>query len=279
MLNLEVGLCQMAKEMMQANQLDLSTDAAKFIKRAIDEIQCKYNEDFPAAPVEPAAFITHMSTSPGGDRSELRVLIDEAPLTEQEYKAHLEEYNTKLALFQDRTLDAYITGKVVLLLDDLTNLDLLREKIHKCGFMGEDKKKAFVHDAMCSRPTDPERLPKRHKSIFTRLKQNMTPDQLNVLMTLWSHFRNKDSDGLSDDMIIAVVPGAPPNSPQNKNVMVVYQVFSKVFPKLQAPKIGQIEAPHQDVMMRVRSGLAFEGGWVNDLVSQQRKKEHSHGSY
>ena len=41
MLNLEVGLCQMAKEMMQANQLDLSTDAAKFIKRAIDEIQCK----------------------------------------------------------------------------------------------------------------------------------------------------------------------------------------------------------------------------------------------
>ena len=62
------------------------------------------------------------------------------------------------------------------------------------------------------------------------------------------------------------MPGAPPNSPVNKNVQVAHSKLTRHVPKLQPPKIGMIEARVNDILARTKARSAFGGSLQNNII-------------
>ena len=50
-------------------------------------------------------------------------------------------------------------------------------------------RKVFVHDEMCARGVDVQKCNAQKKSIFTPLKQTMTQESLDMLMSLYEEFK------------------------------------------------------------------------------------------
>ena len=55
--------------------------------------------------------------------------------------------------------------------------------------MNEKRRKIFVHDEMCARGVDVQQCRAQKKSIFTPLKQTMTQESLDMLMSLYEEFK------------------------------------------------------------------------------------------
>ena len=70
----------------------------------------------------------------------------------------------------------------------------------------------------------------------------------------------------SDDVIVALMPGPPPNSPVNKNVQTAHTALTRHVPKLQPAKIGIVEARVVDYLSRTKARSAFGGSSQNNII-------------
>ena len=133
--------------------------------------------------------------------------------------------------------------------------------------MNEKRRKLFVHDEMCARGVDVQQCRAQKKSIFTPLKQTMTQESLDMLMSLYEEFKLVADDLRgSDDVIVALMPGPPPNSPVNKNVQTAHTALTRHVPKLQPAKIGIVEARVIDYLSRTKARSAFGGSSQNNII-------------
>ena len=56
--------------------------------------------------------------------------------------------------------------------------------------------------------------------------------------------------------VVVIVPGAPPNTPENVVLKTVHKVLGRHVPKLQPPKIGAISLLPSDLLQRTKSKVA-----------------------
>ena len=95
-------------------------------------------------------------------------------------------------------------------------------------------------------------------------------------MEVYSAVKTQGDDGVSEDVLMVMLPGPPPNIPTAKNLELVHKKMKAITPKLQTPKIGKIELERSDVVIRSKQHHAFTG--VNDdhIVFSMEKKGCMH---
>ena len=260
---LERVICSMAKSSSQ-NTLDLTTEEAKSIKASLDEIAGHYVADFPPIQVAVNAGVVRHTVE---SSSVLTVVTEGAPLTHDEYKLQLADFQKRVADFDKAKLEAFINNRVAFVVDDLATEGSLKRKLNSVPLMKETRRKVFVHDEMCARGVDLQQCRAQKKSIFTPLKQNMTRESMDMVMSLYEEFKSVVDDAKgSDDVIVVLMPGPPPNSPVNKNVQVAHMALTRHVPKLQPPKIGNVEARVADYLSRTKAKSAFGGSSQNNII-------------
>ena len=263
----EKTICGMSKT-TAAHRLDLTSEAAAPIRKVIDQISASYNVDFPPTTGPNPVVVTYGTDTDAA----LTVVVKDEPLTMSEYNGQLEQYNKTVTEFENNKVDYLLGSKIVTVVDDMQDTAKLKRKLMNINLLADKRRKVFVHDELCAKPLDWDHLGKNHKSMFTPLKQTMADETLDVLVEVYSAFRTEDDTKTSDDTIVVIMPGAPPNSPVNKNVQTTYAKMGKVAPKLQPPKIGVIEVRHGDILARTKSRVAFQGSYQNNIMFTRQKK-------
>jgi len=197
------------------NTLDLTADVAKYIKVSLDEIAALYGADFPPIPASTPGVVQHTASTGGGagdNAPVLTVVTQGAPLTPDEYKLQLDEHHKTIAEFDRNKLDAFVNNRLALVVDTLETMPSLKRKLSSVPLMNEKRRKVFVHDEMCAKVHNVHQCKEQKRSIFTPLKQTMTPESLDPLMTMYEDFKSSDDNSASEDVLAVLMPGAPPNS-------------------------------------------------------------------
>ena len=138
--------------------------------------------------------------------------------------------------------------------------------------MNEKKRKVFVHDDLCRLPVDMPKAKKHKKSIFQNVVPTIADTTLDPLVEVYTHFRTEDEDRSSDDVIVAILGGAPLNSPKNEGLVTIHKKLAALTPKHQAPKIGSIRVTPADVLMRTKAKIAFGGQNMHHIVFTKQKR-------
>ena len=132
--------------------------------------------------------------------------------------------------------------------------------------MKETRPKIFVDDYMCFQGFGQETAGASHKSIFAPMKLSLGDNPLDQLLSLYAAFKTNDERRESGDHIVVIVPGAPPNSPENSTLKVIHKGLQRAAPKLQPSKIGTIVLSSTELMQRTKAKLAFTAYAENLIV-------------
>ena len=88
-------------------------------------------------------------------------------------------------------------------------------------------------------------------------------------------------DGVSDDVLACIVPGALTDDPENPNLSAVVKNLKRLVPKQQKPRIGRIDVNQQDAMRSCRSANTFNAsrGEDNLVFTTERKGNMAHNVF
>ena len=169
------------------------------------------------------------------------------------------QWNEDVAACVDNTLDNFVQSHLVLIVDDQKDTEKMIRKTHSLPLLKEKKRKLFIHDENVEPSVPWDRIKRRKMSVFAKLHQVLIAEDLDPLVEIYSAAKTKCDDGMSEDMLMVMLPGPPPNTPISKNLDVVHKKLKSVTPKLQLPKIGKIEIERSDVVTRAKQHAAFTG--------------------
>ena len=268
----EKTLMAMASEKKTRNSLDLGTDAAGPIASQVQQLSQLYTADFQPTPAAEQTVKHRCSTS---EDAVVSVRLSSEIIDEEEYKLKHALWEKEKEQWDDEQLAKFVNGHIGLIVwSDHQGVDDLKKKTKKCEVLNEKKRKAFVLDELTMSPLPWDKLKKSKKTVFAPVKpSNDLNDHLDVLMELYAEHRHSE-DGQSDDIVMALVPGAMPNSYHNEAAEKTIKKFKAHTPKLQAPKKGDIQKTHAD-LFRVRGQhqkLAFAGASDPSMIFTQQKK-------
>ena len=223
----------------------------------------QYEEDFkPAAQLQPT-----IGTIDTTDRlpvdSIVTVRMEEVALDATSYKDELTKYETAMQNHRKRKLDDYIGTNASITVDDGTDTDRRKRKLLALPVAAEKRRKLFVKDFMIHQGIDLERLRERHQSVFDPLRANISEEGMDQLFEIYRRLKSDGEDRKSADQVVLIVPGPPPNQWDNKHVATAVKHMKKGLGL--APKVGRIEYPQADVLMRSKGKLSFTGQ-VDDFL-------------
>ena len=150
----------------------------------------------------------------------------------------------------------------------------IEAKLSRIKFMAEPGRKLFGFDAFCRDPINWDII-KRRKRSFTRGAKvrvvasdigNEEGDTLVVLKELYGVFRTERDDHLSEDMLLAVVPGARQDNPVNDALQAAWKSLKALGTKFQGPKIGQIHVNQNEVLAATYTRGAWNQAPMHHVV-------------
>ena len=267
-----IGMAQNSRAAAGGHTLDLTASAAVLLNKQIKDIQQNYDDEFrvAASPTEPQPQVLIHNNS-------LAVQVDAPPLDEGSYKEKLAEWNLQVDGYVDAALDSFVQSHVALLVDDLSDTDRLKRKAAGLPLLKEKKRKLFLHDDCVASQVNWDKIKRRKMSMFSFMNRSMTADDLDPIKELYVAGKTAGADGQeSDDLLMVIVPGPPPNAPGRKNIETVYKVMKGMTPKMQTPKIGKIEIACADILRRTKQHAAFTGSNENHIMFTMQKKGSMH---
>ena len=104
------------------------------------------------------------------------------------------------------------------------------------------------------------------------MKLTLGDNPLDMLLSMHAAFKTNDERRESGDHIVVIVPGAPPNSPENAMLKVIHKGLSRASPKLQLPQIGTIVLSSTELLQRAKSKAAFMAYSENLIVFTKENK-------
>ena len=149
--------------------------------------------------------------------------------------------------------------RVVLIISDLDPVKI-NKKLEKVSFMKEPGRKLFHYDSMCQDPLNWTKLRSMKRSFLTGAKVSMICNQagqvgcdtLAVVKDVYLHYRStRDPDGLSEDIVAAIVPGVMQDRPTNDYLDAAWRSLKALGNKHVGPKIGQIVVNKQSLLQHV----------------------------
>jgi hypothetical protein len=154
-----------------------------------------------------------------------------------------------------------------------TDVEKLAKKVKACSLVQEKKRKAFVLDAMTKNVVDWDRLKRRKVSVFSHMAGSVGPETYASLFEVYAKCKTIDEkDGISDDILVALLPGPPPDEPVDANLVECVREMKALSPKHQKPKCGKAEAIQADVMRRLRFKNYFNGQNQDNMVFTCERK-------
>ena len=121
-----------------------------------------------------------------------------------------------------------------------------------------------------------DRIKRRKLSVFARMNGVMIPEDLDPIVEVYSAVKTKGDDGINEDVLMVMLLGPPPNTPNFKNLDMVHKKLKAITPKLQAPKIGKIEIERSDVVNRAKHHAPWSGVNEDCIVFSMEKKGCMH---
>ena len=106
-------------------------------------------------------------------------------------------------------------------------------------------------------------------------KQVCDVADLEIMFEVYSKFRTEAENRTSDDILVTVLPGAPPNTPSNSDLQKVFDRYKHIVPKHQSPKVGVVELHQQDLLRRVKGKASWQGKCEDNIVFTQERKGHN----
>jgi hypothetical protein len=130
--------------------------------------------------------------------------------------------------------------------------------------------KLFVHDDLNDKAIDWDRHKKGKRSVFAGTVSGLERADLDPLMEIYEVNKNPND---SEDVLVVVTSGPPPNSATDRNVIVAHGRLKQLQPKHQRPKIGTIEIARNDILQRVKTKNAFVGQNEHHLIFTTQSKK------
>jgi hypothetical protein len=154
------------------------------------------------------------------------------------------------------------------------DVEKLAKKVRSCSLIQEKKRKAFVLDAMTKNGADWEKLKRRKVSVFSHMAGPVGAEAYASLFEVYAKCKTVDEkDGISDDLLVALLPGPPPDEPTDMNLIEAVREFKALAPKHTKPKCGKVEATHADCMRRLRfKNNQFSGQSQDNIVFTCERK-------
>ena len=259
----EPTLCRIANHpTFNTTRLDLSIPEATALKKQISDVVAQYEEDFNATPPPMIGTIDTTDRLPADPV--VSVKMDEVALDPASYKVEQAKFDTEVQTHKKRKVDDYLNANVSIIVDDGVDTDRRKRKLLALPVAAEKRRKLFVKDYMTQQGIDWERLRERHQSVFDPLKPNISEEGLDQVFDIYRRLKSDGDDRKTTDHIVLIVPGPPPNSWENKNVATAVKHMKKGLGL--APKIGRIEHPQADVLLRSKAKHSFTGHADNFLV-------------
>ena len=263
-------LCTLAANSINPNQLDLSKPDVKSLANMITDIDIAYKADFTQRTTQVNCGSTGTTTSMNDVN--ITVQLQEEALSEQGYQAELQRYNDSVAQFEDTKLEAFVAAKITLMIHKGDDVGALKRKVEKVPLIHEPRPKVFVDDYMCFQSFDPDSAATCHHSIYDPMKLTLGDDPTNMLLSMYAAFKTNDERRESADIIVVIVPGAPPNSPENATLKLIHKGLTRSVPKLQAPNIGSIVLSPTELLQRTKAKTAFSAYCENLIVFTKENK-------
>ena len=87
----------------------------------------------------------------------------------------------------------------------------------------EKKRKLFVHDDNVTGQVRSDMMKRQEKSIFSHANRQMAKEDLDPIVELYAAGKTARDDGESDDLLMVIAPGPPPNAPSTKNLELIHK--------------------------------------------------------
>ena len=136
----------------------------------------------------------------------------------------------------------------------------------------ENKRKLYIDDFTVRDEFDWTKAKRQKKSCFSYQQTTIEDEDLEGLFQTYSKTK-RTVDNVSDDVLMAIVPGPLADEPEDKNLASVCKQMKKLTPKHQKPRIGRIDVAHQDAMRWSRNTASFNSSRGEDhLVFTTERK-------
>ena len=129
--------------------------------------------------------------------------------------------------------------------------------------MNEPGRKLFAYDSLCREPVNWAAI-KRHKRSFhagAKVTMQMSQpgddagDTLAVFKNVYQTIRTeRDSDHLSEDVVVCIVPGRSGDSPTNEMLNTAWRSLKGLGYKHTGPKIGTSRVAQEGTLSQIYTG-------------------------
>ena len=136
----------------------------------------------------------------------------------------------------------------------------------------EGKRKLYHFDFAVRDEFNWPKAKRQKKSCFSYQHTSIENEDLDGMFETYSKTK-RVIEGVSDDVLVCIVPGPLADDPENPNLSAVVKNFKKLTPKQQKPRIGRIDVVQQDAMRSCRFAHSFNAsrGEDNLVFTTERK--------
>lgn len=164
--SLEPLMCKLSQNYVPGKTLDLSTGETARLREILEDIEAKYNMDFPP---ETQPRVAHKITHTVGDEGDkLEVTTVATVESVDEYKAQLALFNERAAAHEADSIKEFIDTRIVLMVDALEpNKTRIADRLHRLPLLREKKRKLYVYDVNLDGPLNWTKIKKRGLSVWS----------------------------------------------------------------------------------------------------------------
>ena len=260
----DTAFVSMARAKSSSMTLDLGCDGMAGIQKTINELYSLYKVEFPeqqaqAVSLPSAEIDVNAGAGSAGVYTPAHVKASSRIESQEEYQAKLAAYQESCRRAQEDATKEHINLRIVMVISDLDPLKI-NKKLEKVSFMKEVGRKLFHYDSLCQDPLNWAKVRRLKRSFLTGAKVAMTctqagqagTDTLAVLKDVYLAYRStRDPDGLSEDVVAAIVPGVVQDKPTNEYLDAAWKSLKALGNKHVGPKIGQIVQNKQSLLQHV----------------------------
>ena len=257
----DTSFVSMARAKSSSMHLDLGCEGMANVQKIINELYALYKVDFPEQPRQPSTLpSTEIDVNASaGVYTPAHVKASSRIESQEEYQAKLATYQEECRQAQEDATKEHINLRVHMIVSDLDPVKI-NKKLEKVSFMKEPGRKMFHYDSMCQGPLNWAKLRTTKRSFLTGAKVSMVctqagqlgQDTLAVLKDVYLTYRTtRDPDGLSEDVVVAIVPGVVQDRPNNEYLDAAWKSLKALGNKHVGPKIGQIVQNKQALLQNV----------------------------
>ena len=248
-----------------AQELNMSFDSMRVIHDKVQVAFQTYQQEFPPKPehAPPQGNLPDATLQVPADQAGVyapaSVRTSKAIQNHEEYTAMASRYMAECRRVEAEALQDYVEQRIVFKVSAHETKALLT-KLKAVRLLTEPGRKLFIYDALTRDPVNWKNLKKARRSCLTGAKVQMqlcqagddAGDTLAVVKNIYLEFsKSTCSDSLSENVIVALVPGNSTDSPENPTLATCWKSLKAIGHKFIGPKIGNVKPQQEELLQQI----------------------------